>query len=211
MIVEIKDLVKKFDDRTVLDKFNLSVDQGELIALTGPSGSGKSTLLNILGLIDDFDSGSYRLFGEENIKVNSQKAGKIIRERISYLFQNFALIDSDTVEDNLLMALKYQKKSRQVKREIIEQALKSVGLEGYATKKVFALSGGEQQRVAIARVLIKQSELVLADEPTGSLDASNRNEILNLLMDINKEGKTVIIVTHDQVVADSCHRVISIG
>ncbi|BDR58031.1 ABC transporter ATP-binding protein [Xylocopilactobacillus apicola] len=211
MIIEIKDLVKEFDHHKIFDRFNLEVEQGELIALTGPSGSGKSTLLNILGLIDNFDSGSYRLFDEENIKVNSKRAGKIIRERISYLFQNFALIDSATVEDNLLMALKYRKESRQAKKKIITQSLKSVGLDGYEGKKVFSLSGGEQQRVAIARVLIKQSDLVLADEPTGSLDSKNRNEVLELLMNIHKEGKTVIIVTHDQFVADSCQRVISIG
>ncbi|WP_317636572.1 ABC transporter ATP-binding protein [Xylocopilactobacillus apicola] len=210
-MIEIKDLVKEFDHHKIFDRFNLEVEQGELIALTGPSGSGKSTLLNILGLIDNFDSGSYRLFDEENIKVNSKRAGKIIRERISYLFQNFALIDSATVEDNLLMALKYRKESRQAKKKIITQSLKSVGLDGYEGKKVFSLSGGEQQRVAIARVLIKQSDLVLADEPTGSLDSKNRNEVLELLMNIHKEGKTVIIVTHDQFVADSCQRVISIG
>lgn len=205
-MLTIKNLTKKFENKTVFDHFNLTVEPGELVAITGPSGSGKSTLLNILGLIENFDQGDYLLFGEQNVKPNSKLAQQLIRDKISYLFQNFALIEEETVEANLLLAVRYLKADQKTKKATISSALQRVGLAGYEKSHIFELSGGQQQRVAVARAIIKPSELILADEPTGSLDLANRNEIMTLLKELNQQGKTIIVVTHDQAVADQCQR-----
>lgn len=209
-MIELKNITKKFENKTVFANFNLQIDQNEMVAIIGPSGSGKSTLLNILGLIDKVDDGDYQFEQYTNIKPNSRLAQKIIREKISYLFQNFALIEEDTVLQNLLLALKYVKQSKKEKTEIITAALQKVGLSEYLNSKIYELSGGQQQRIAVARAIIKPSELVLADEPTGSLDSKNRDEIINLLLELNDAGKTVIVVTHDSHVAEKCHRVLEL-
>ncbi|WP_101138735.1 ATP-binding cassette domain-containing protein, partial [Lactobacillus apis] len=156
------------------------------------------------------DDGDYQFEQYTNIKPNSRLAQKIIREKISYLFQNFALIEEDTVLQNLLLALKYVKQSKKEKTEIITAALQKVGLSEYLNSKIYELSGGQQQRIAVARAIIKPSELVLADEPTGSLDSKNRDEIIKLLLELNAAGKTVIVVTHDSHVAEKCHRVLEL-
>ncbi|WP_278954852.1 ABC transporter ATP-binding protein [Lactobacillus apis] len=209
-MIELKNITKKFENKTVFANFNLQIDQNEMVAIIGPSGSGKSTLLNILGLIDKVDDGEYQFEQYTNIKPNSRLSQKIIREKISYLFQNFALIEEDTVLQNLLLALKYVKKSKKEKTEIITAALQKVGLSEYLNSKIYELSGGQQQRIAVARAIIKPSELVLADEPTGSLDSKNRDEIIKLLLELNDAGKTVIVVTHDSHVAEKCHRVLEL-
>ncbi|MDR0690840.1 MAG: ABC transporter ATP-binding protein [Streptococcaceae bacterium] len=209
-MIKLTNLGKKFGKKQIFNQFNLAINAGEMIALVGSSGSGKSTLLNILGLIEDFDSGEYLFWGEKNIKTNTKKASKNIREKISYLFQNFALIETETVEENLQIALKYKKINKKDKQRLISSALGKVGLKRYEKRKVHELSGGEQQRVAIARVLIKPSEIILADEPTGSLDSKNRDEVLNLLKKINKEGKTIVIVTHDPEVSKNCSRIVEL-
>lgn len=209
-MIELKNITKKFENKTVFANFNLQINQNEMVAIIGPSGSGKSTLLNILGLIDKVDDGEYQFEQYTNIKPNSRLAQKIIREKISYLFQNFALIEEDTVLQNLLLALKYVKQSKKEKTEIITAALQKVGLSEYLNSKIYELSGGQQQRIAVARAIIKPSELVLADEPTGSLDSKNRDEIIKLLLELNDSGKTVIVVTHDSHVAEKCHRVLEL-
>lgn len=209
-MIELKNITKKFENKTVFANFNLQINQNEMVAIIGPSGSGKSTLLNILGLIDKVDDGEYQFEQYTNIKPNSRLAQKIIREKISYLFQNFALIEEDTVLQNLLLALKYVKQSKKEKTEIITDALQKVGLSEYLNSKIYELSGGQQQRIAVARAIIKPSELVLADEPTGSLDSKNRDEIIKLLLELNAAGKTVIVVTHDSHVAEKCHRVLEL-
>lgn len=209
-MIELKNITKKFESKTVFANFNLQIDQNEMVAIIGPSGSGKSTLLNILGLIDKVDDGEYQFEQYTNIKPNSRLAQKIIREKISYLFQNFALVEEDTVLQNLLLALKYVKQSKKEKTEIITAALQKVGLSEYLNSKIYELSGGQQQRIAVARAIIKPSELVLADEPTGSLDSKNRDEIIKLLLELNDSGKTVIVVTHDSHVAEKCHRVLEL-
>ena len=209
-MIELKNITKKFENKTVFANFNLQIDQNEMVAIIGPSGSGKSTLLNILGLIDKVDDGEYQFEQYTNIKPNSRLAQKIIREKISYLFQNFALIEEDTVLQNLLVALKYVKQSKKEKTEIITAALQKVGLSEYLNSKIYELSGGQQQRIAVARAIIKPSELVPADEPTGSLDSKNRDEIIKLLLELNDAGKTVIVVTHDSHVAEKCHRVLEL-
>ena len=209
-MIELKNITKKFENKTVFANFNLQINQNEMVAIIGPSGSGKSTLLNILGLIDKVDDGEYQFEQYTNIKPNSRLAQKIIREKISYLFQNFALIEEDTVLQNLLLALKYVKQSKKEKTKIITAALQKVGLSEYLNSKIYELSGGQQQRIAVARAIIKPSELVLADEPTGSLDSKNRDEIIKLLLELNAAGKTVIVVTHDSHVAEKCHRVLEL-
>ncbi|WP_156021804.1 ABC transporter ATP-binding protein [Streptococcus ruminantium] len=209
-MLKLNGINKSFGKKSVLKDFSLSIKKGEMVAITGPSGCGKSTLLNIIGLIDDFQNGSYQFDGMENIKVNSSQASSIIRNKISYLFQNFALMDSKTVEENLMLALFYQKLSKHEKKKRISQALEQVGLKDYENDNIFELSGGEQQRVAIARAILKPSIVILADEPTGSLDRKNKEIVLDLLRKLNQDGKTILIVTHDPEVAEACSRTIEL-
>ncbi|AUW97237.1 ABC transporter ATP-binding protein [Streptococcus pluranimalium] len=209
-MISIINLYKKIGNKEVFNNFSLNISKGEFVALVGPSGSGKTTLLNIIGLIDDEFSGTYSFGGNENIKINSRMSQKIIREEISYLFQNFALIDNETVRYNLLLALKYVNCSKKEKIYKIKAVLAKLGLEEKLDSKVSELSGGEQQRIAVARVFLKPSSLVLADEPTGSLDKTNRDSIIQLLKKMNQNGKTIVIVTHDLEVANECDRIINI-
>ena len=209
-MIQLENITKTIGKKVILENLSLKINQGDLVAIVGKSGSGKSTLLNLLGLIDGDYSGYYEIFGQKNVPVNSAKSQAIIREHISYLFQNFALIDNETVEYNLMLALKYVKLSKKDKVQKIEEILERVGLSSTLHQKVSELSGGEQQRIAVARAILKPSQLLLADEPTGSLDPENRDLVLNFLLDMNEEGKTVIIVTHDIYVAQQCHRVIEL-
>lgn len=209
-ILQLKNFSKRFGDKVIFNNFDISINEGESVAFTGTSGCGKTTLLNALGLIDSIDKGEYFIDGNPAPKINTAKSSKIIREKIAYLFQNFALVDSFTVEDNLLLAMKYIKMNIKEKRSHIALALEKVGLKGYEKKKVYTISGGEQQRVSIARLLLKPSSIILADEPTGSLDSENRDEILTILHDMCKAGKTLIIVTHDPIVAKSCDRIVEL-
>lgn len=209
-LIELKDVTKKYGSRTVLNKLNLSVNGGEYIAVMGISGSGKSTLLNIIGLLENYNDGELIIDGESNVSPNSSKANKILREKISYLFQNFALVDDETVQYNLDLALKYVKGTKKEKRNMMSDALERVGLKGFEKNKVYELSGGEQQRVALARIMLKPGKIILADEPTGSLDKKNRDIILELLKELNNKGKTIILVTHDNYVADQCDRIVQL-
>lgn len=209
-VIELSNYSKRFMHKVVFDDFNLTVSNGEMVAIVGPSGSGKSTLLNAIGLIDDVEFGEYKLLGAAAPKPNTKNATKLIRNNISYLFQNFALVENFTVMQNLMMALKYLKITKSEKEAIISDALNKVGLPGYEQLRIFEISGGEQQRISIARAMIKPSEIILADEPTGALDGKNRDEILSILHQINDTGKTMVIVTHDPVVASSCDRIIEL-
>ena len=209
-IIELKDVCKSYNGKKILNKLSMDINKGDFVAIMGSSGRGKSTLLNIIGLLEEFDSGNLIIKGKKDIKINSKEATRVLREDISYLFQNFALIDNETVNYNLSIALKYVKVPKDKKEKLIKEALQRVGLDGSQKRKIYELSGGEQQRIAIARVILKPSEIILADEPTGSLDEKNRSEIVNLLKSLNREGKTIIIVTHDRFVAEECERVISL-
>ena len=210
-IIEVSNLYKQYGDKTVFKDFSFNVDRGEMVAITGESGCGKSTLLNIIGLLETFDTGRVTIDGHTNIMPNSPAAEKLLRKSISYLFQNFALVDDETVQYNLMLALKYVKLTNAEKNSCIQEALQTVGLNGYKNKKIFQLSGGEQQRVAIARIMLKPGNIVLADEPTGSVDPHNREIIINMLKELNKNGKTILIVTHDPYVAEQCDRIITIS
>lgn len=209
-IIELNNISKVYKQKEVLKNFSLKIEEGEMVAITGKSGKGKTTILNIIGLLESYNEGTLIIDGEKNIKANSRKAIEILREKISYLFQNFALIDEETVEENLKLSLKYVKATKKEKIDMMAQALKEVGLEGFEKRKVFELSGGEQQRVALARIILKPSKIILADEPTGSLDDENLHLVLEILKSLNKKGKTIVIVTHDSRVANECSRVINI-
>lgn len=209
-IIEIKNLTKYYGKKVILDKLNLNIESGDIISIIGSSGKGKSTLLNIIGLIEPFDEGELIIDGISKLKPQSKKAAKVIREKIGYIFQNFALVDNETVKYNLELASKYVELSKSDKLINIEKALTLVGLEGYANRKVYELSGGEQQRVAIARLIIKPCNIILADEPTGSLDEDNKIKILDLLKYLNNQGKTIIIVTHDKSVTEISNKVINL-
>lgn len=208
--IRLTDVVKAFGPHKVLDGFSLAIEEGEMIAVQGRSGTGKSTLLNILGLLDSFDTGEYRLFGVKAPRPNSHLAQRAIRKDVGYLFQNFALADSETVEKNLGMALHAVRASVSQKRATMEDALAKVELQGFLKRRVCELSGGEQQRVALARCMVKPGRLLLADEPTGSLDGITRDGVLELIKRINREGKTVVVVTHDEAVAGACGRVVTL-
>lgn len=206
-MVELREVNKSYDSRKIIDGLSFEVEQGEMVAITGASGSGKSTILNMIGLLEKPDSGTINLFGVVAPKINSSKSKLLLRNKIAYLFQNYALVDNETTDYNLNIALEYVKATKIQKRDMKIDALKKVGLdETYLKKKIYQLSGGEQQRIAVARIILKPCELILADEPTGSLDIQNRNEIIKILQDLNQAGKTIIIVTHDEYVADQCNR-----
>lgn len=194
-IVKMENIVKKYEDKLIFDHYNLTINAGEYVVIIGKSGSGKSTLLNLIGLLDRPNSGKITLFGQSNIKPFSFKAETLLKNKIGYLFQNFALIDDETVYENLLLAL--DKQDHKQAQKLIKEALDKVLLSGYEKKLVYKCSGGEQQRIAIARLLLKKCDLVLADEPSGSLDHENKLIVAKLLKELNEQGKTVIIVTHD--------------
>ena len=206
---ELLGVRKQYGARIVLDGFDLRVEAGEFIALTGASGTGKSTVLNLIGLLDAPDSGEVRVLGNKAPGPHTRAANHLRRSHLGYLFQNFALVDSESVAHNLDIALTYA--GGGPKRERIAEALAQVGLPGAETRKVFSLSGGEQQRVAVARLLLKPCDIVLADEPTGSLDAENRDVVLGLLHKLNESGKTIVVATHDELVAGSCSRVVDVS
>ena len=210
MIIELKNINKKYGSRELFQNLDFSIKKGEMVAITGASGSGKSTLLNIMGLIDKPDSGEVLICGNKNPYDKEKIKLNLFRNNIGYLFQNYALVDNYTVSKNLDIALEYVKVTDKDKKKLKEEALDKVGLLDKLNNKVFELSGGEQQRVALARLMLKKNDIILADEPTGSLDENNKNIILKLLKQLNNEGKTIVVVTHDKVVAYICHREINI-
>ncbi|CAM4153483.1 ATP-binding cassette domain-containing protein [Erysipelothrix inopinata] len=203
-IIQLKDVNKSYNNIPVLENFNLEINEGEMICISGRSGSGKSTILNILGLLETFDGGTYLLYGKKAPKPFSNEATKILKDSIGYLFQNFALIDNKTVRYNLELALS----RKQIKDSDLNATLDNVGLIDYLNRKVYTCSGGEQQRIAIARLLLKDSNLILCDEPTGSLDDENKHIVMNLLHELHQSGKTVIIVTHDTEIINATERVV---
>lgn len=208
MIIQLKNINKSYSNKYLFNNLDFSIKKGEKVAITGPSGVGKSTLLNIIGLIDKPDSGEVIICNNKNPYNKEKLKLKLFRDNIGYLFQNYALVDNYTVSKNLDIALEYVKNKD--KKRLKEKALERVGLLDKLNNKVFELSGGEQQRVALARLMLKEKDIILADEPTGSLDEDNRDIILKLLKQLNNEGKTIVLVTHDKAVANICDREINI-
>ena len=214
-IIEVRNLSKiynvgKSNETIALDNINIEIEEGELIAIVGPSGSGKSTLLNILGLMDKSTSGEYIIDNKSLNTIKSSKIHKIRNKYIGFVFQNFALLKEYSVLDNVMMPLNYRKLSNKEKKKIAEYYIKRVGLESHINKNPNELSGGQQQRVAIARALVGQPKIILADEPTGNLDQKTGEEIINLFMDIRKDGSTIVIVTHDMNIANRCDKIIKL-
>ena len=207
-IVKLKNISKSYYQHNVFHDFNLEIDEGEFIIISGKSGSGKSTLCNIIGLLDKPDQGKVFIKDQE-IDYKDSKIAKLLIKNISYLFQNFALIDNKTVGYNLELVYP-SKKERKNNRKLIEEKLAEVGMEGTYDKYIYECSGGQQQRVAIARLLLKQGDIIICDEPTGSLDEENKMLVMNLICDLHKKGKTIIMVTHDKTLYSYAKRVIMI-
>ena len=186
-----------------LDSFDLDVQAGEFISIMGPSGSGKTTLLNLTGLLDGFDHGSYILDGEDVTTLSDRQMSRIRNLKIGFIFQTFNLIPDLNVFDNVDVPLRYRGLPAKRRRAAIEEALSTVGLMSRLKHLPSQLSGGQQQRVAVARAIVGRPKLILADEPTGNLDSAMANDIMDLLEDINENGTTVMMVTHDP---DLAHR-----
>lgn len=212
-IISLKNINKDYGSgeakTAALKDINVEIEKGEMIAIMGPSGSGKTTLLNILGLLDIPSDGEYYLDDElvKQIKVDS--LAKIRNKKIGFVFQNFNLLYDYSVLYNVEMPLTYSKDKKNM-RERATKMLENVGLKEHINKSPNELSGGQKQRVAIARALINEPDIILADEPTGALDKKTGEEILALLKEINKNGKTIIIVTHDINIAKYCDKIINI-
>lgn len=207
-IIKLRDISKGYNEQTVLENINLDVETGSMTAIVGESGSGKTTLLNIIGLLERPDDGKLFIANEAINDRNIGQRTRFLRSRINYLFQNFALIDNETVDYNLNIGLRYVSNSHEEKEALKKDILKGVGLEGYSWKKVYQLSGGEQQRVSIARALLKPCDIILADEPTGSLDERNARIVMGFLHRMKKIGKTVLIVTHSHDIAGECDHIV---
>ncbi|WP_326512479.1 ABC transporter ATP-binding protein [Clostridium intestinale] len=192
-----------------LDNINLSINKGEYVAIVGPSGAGKSTLMNIIGCLDTPSGGEYILDGL-NTKCSDSKLAEIRNKKIGFIFQNYNLLPKLNVLENVELPLLYLgMSSREIKEKALS-ALKKVGLETHLKHKPNELSGGQKQRVAIARALVTEPQIILADEPTGALDSKTGREVLNMLEDLNKEGNTIIIITHDKEIAAEAKRMITV-
>lgn len=201
----------KTNENRVLKGISADIGDGELVAIIGKSGAGKSTLLHIIACIDDYDSGEYYIDDLLIKDMSERKLATIRNEKIGIVMQDFSLVEDFTAMENVVLPLDFAKKKTGNKKELALKALKQVDMEGFAKEKVKNLSGGEKQRVAIARAIINNPGLILADEPTGSLDSVNTESIMKLFSMLNRQGKTVIIVTHDKDVAEKCDRIIEIS
>ncbi len=194
----------------VLKGIDVKIEQGEMVAIMGASGSGKSTLLNILGLLDTFDEGEYLLDGRSLRHLSESQAATVRSREIGFVFQSFNLITYKDAVENIALPLFYQGVGRSLRRERAITLLRELGLEAWSHHLPGELSGGQKQRIAIARALITQPKVILADEPTGALDSKTTVEVMELLKRVNKEGKTLIVVTHEASVAQMCDRTIHI-
>lgn len=193
-----------------LNSVSLEIKTGEFIAIMGPSGCGKSTLLNILGLLDNPTSGSYQLEGAEVGKLKERERTSIRKGKIGFVFQSFNLIDEMTVRENVELPLVYLRIPAATRKARVEAALEKMNISHRAQHFPRQLSGGQQQRVAIARATVIAPQLILADEPTGNLDSQNGTEVMNLLSTLNREGATIVMVTHSNHDADYAHRVVNL-
>ncbi|MBC7745033.1 MAG: ABC transporter ATP-binding protein [Flavobacterium sp.] len=211
-MIKITDLKKFYRTEEVetiaLNELSIEVKKGEFVAVMGPSGCGKSTLLNILGLLDDLDGGSYLFNDIEVAKFNERKRSDLRKHNIGFVFQSFNLIDELTVFENVELPLIYTKVNSSERKKRVEAVLEKMQIMHRRNHFPQQLSGGQQQRVAVARAVVNNPKLILADEPTGNLDSSNGNEVMQLLTDLNEQGATIIMVTHSEHDARYSHRII---
>lgn len=213
-LVEIRDVCKIYNpgenEVRALDHVNVSIDEGEFVAIIGQSGSGKSTLMNMLGCLDVASSGTYRLHGQDVSALDDNELSDIRNREIGFIFQGFNLIPNLTAIENVELPLIYRGVGKSKRVELSRLALKKVGLENRLNHKPSEMSGGQQQRVAIARAIAQAPPVILADEPTGNLDSHSTQEIMGILKELHKEGRTVILITHDNEIAARAERIIKI-
>ncbi|CAL9477135.1 ABC transporter ATP-binding protein [Streptomyces sp. enrichment culture] len=209
-MIDIVSLSKTFGPRTLWSGLTTTVNKGEMLALVGPSGAGKSTLLNCIGLLDKPNSGEIRFEGKDITRFGRRDTRRFRRETLGYLFQNYALMENATIRENLEIATKPRRSARGRANSDIAEALDRVGLAGRGDEKVHHLSGGEQQRVALARLIVKEPALVLADEPTGALDHANATAVVDVLREMSEAGCAVVVATHDDRVRDRCDAVFAV-
>ncbi|HEY3389790.1 MAG TPA: ABC transporter ATP-binding protein [Prolixibacteraceae bacterium] len=211
-MIQISNLHKSYvmgsNSLHVLKGLDLDIDEGEFVSIMGSSGSGKSTLLNILGILDDYDQGSYYLGGKLMQGLNETKAAMTRNEMIGFIFQSFNLISFKNAVENVALPLYYQHVSRKKRNQIALEYLDRLGLKDWAHHLPSEMSGGQKQRVAIARALISNPKIILADEPTGALDSATSFEVMDILKEINDQGITVIIVTHEHDIASMTKKII---
>ncbi len=213
MIIKLKDVNKTYPGAVplhVLKGINLEISKGELVSIMGASGSGKSTLLNILGILDNYDSGDYYLDGVLIKNLSENKAAELRNRMIGFVFQSFNLISYKNALENVALPLFYQGVSRRKRNALAMEQLERMGLADRAHHLPGELSGGQKQRVAIARSLITNPSIILADEPTGALDSHTSKEVMNVFRQLNADGMTIIIVTHDPKVGEATNRIIRI-
>ena len=213
-MIDIEELNKSYpignSSLHVLKGIDLKINEGELVAIMGSSGSGKSTLLNIIGMLDNYDSGSYKLDNVPIKDLDETKAAKYRNKFLGFVFQSFNLINYKTALENIALPLYYQGISRNERQKVAQEYLRKVGLADWAEHLPSELSGGQKQRIAIARALASQPKVLLADEPTGALDSTTSEEVMDLIKQINNEGKTILVVTHEQDIANMCKRIITL-
>ena len=213
-MLKLSNLTKTFRtdeiETTALDAVNIEIGDGEFVAIMGPSGCGKSTLLNIIGMLDTPTSGSYQFKGDEISGYHEGKLADLRKQNLGFIFQSFNLIDELTVFENIELALLYHDVPAKERRERVAAVMEKVGIAHRSGHKPAQLSGGQQQRVAVARAVVSNPSLILADEPTGNLDSQHGAEVMALLRQLNKEGTTVVMVTHSRTDAGHAGRVINI-
>lgn len=210
-MIKLENIEKTYGNKKIFSDYCLNIEKGEFIAIYGVSGCGKSSLLNCIGLLDDIDKGNIFIDGVKINKVNSKVAMLVRRHKIAYMFQTYALVEESSVFENLKLAFEYKKnKKKDIISEKIDYVLEKLDLLDKKFNYVYELSGGEQQRVAFARVLLQDPEIILADEPTGSLDRCNKLKILELLSEEHKKGKTIVVVSHDEEIKKYSSRVIEL-
>jgi len=214
-MIKIRNLCKSFQRPgeamlKVLHEVDFSVDEGEFVAIVGPSGSGKTTLMNILGLLDRPDSGEYELQGKPVAKLSPEERARVRNEAIGFVFQQFHLLPRTTATENVELPMLYSARSDADIQKRAREALCRVGLEERLTHYPSELSGGQQQRVAIARAMVNDPAVVLADEPTGNLDQKSGRQIMELFRELNRNGSTILLITHDNAVANTASRIVHI-
>ena len=214
-LIEMKNITNEYSVGEIkikaLDNVSLQISKGEFVAITGQSGSGKSTIMNILGCLDKPESGTYILNGQDVFRANGKKLSQIRNREIGFIFQSFNLISSLSAEENIELPLIYRGIKKAERRILAKNALAMVGLENRADHLPGQLSGGQQQRVAIARAIALSPPLILADEPTGNLDAASGKEIMSILLNLNKDGRTIVMITHDNAIASVIPKQIKIS